>query len=122
METPAKVLAVKECHDFFFLSEKTETHQKTPSNQESATSSKTSKEEEKVTEVGKEEWMEKDPLCISKHNIFVRVHNFELMFIIWFYEFLISKSQISLIGPKIVSLFFRQIQIPDWDFEIRENM
>ena len=39
---------------FFFLSEKTETHQKTPSNQESATS-KTSKEEEKVTEVGKEE-------------------------------------------------------------------
>jgi len=66
--------------------------------------------------------MEKDPLCISKHNIFVRVHNFELMFIIWFYEFLISKSQISLIGPKIVSLFFRQIQIPDWDFEIRENM
>merc|ERR1719203_2709192 len=35
--------------------EKTETHQKTPSNQESATSSKTSKEEEKVTEVGKEE-------------------------------------------------------------------
>jgi len=37
--------------------------------------------------------MEKDPLCISKHNIFVRVHNFELMFIIWFYEFLISKSQ-----------------------------
>ena len=107
---------------FFFLSEKTETHQKTPSNQESATSSKTSKEEEKVTEVGKEEWMEKDPLCISKHNIFVRVHNFGLMFIIWFYEFLISKSQISLIWPKIVSLFFRQIQIPDWDFEIRENM
>ena len=33
--------------------------------------------------------MEKDPLCISKHNIFVRVHNFELMFIKWFHEFLI---------------------------------
>ena len=49
------VIPVKDCHVFFFLSEKMETHQKTPSNQDSATSSKTSKEEEKVTEVGKEE-------------------------------------------------------------------
>ena len=42
--------------------------------------------------------MEKDPLCISKHNIFVRVHNFELMFITWFHEFLIPNLEFFRIG------------------------